>query len=237
LQTLGPQDIAPPALNWKRRETNWWDNQGLYTSLPDVRDIFNHWPVPLGGWKPGHLASVPSFITPDQRQCVRVKSSDDPEHVFVEFPVLISEDESPIVFMYYKEDVIGPHKKWEFDAFTWHKSYKDVPAVNAETAIAALDDDNEQDDTGLPPLDTGGELEEDGEEMPPLDLGPNAIMSVDNLLIKEWVLSEPKIPSNQSDVLQQTFRGLGVHGSSRDDQRGCEDDFDVNGLFADGDGK
>jgi hypothetical protein len=252
LQTLGRHDIAPPALNWKRRETNWWDDQDLYTSHPAIRDTFKYWPAPLGGWKPGHLASVPSFITPDQRQCVCVESSDG-EHVLVRFPVLINEVESPIMFIYCRQDLIGTHVDWDLSAFTWHKAYEYVPAANVETAIAALHDDNEQDDAGLPSfnddgdfeedgvgmpsLDVGGDLQEDGVGMPSLDLGRNAIMDVESLLSKEWVLSEPKMLSNQSDVLQAPIRRLNVHGSSRDDGRGDEEYFDVNALFADGGSK
>jgi hypothetical protein len=236
LQTLGPQDIAPPAVNWKRRETNWWDEQYLYTNHPAIRDTFKYWPVPLEGWKPGHLASVPSFITPDQRQCVCVKRPEGP-HMIVEFPVLINRMESPIVFMYCKEDLSGPHVDWDLSAFTWHKAYGEGPAVNVETAIAALHDDNEQDDAGLPSLNVGGNLEEDGVGMPSLDLGRNAITDVESLLNKDWILTEPKIPSNQSDVLQAPISRLNVHGSSRDQGRGDEEDFDVNALFADGGGK
>ncbi len=252
LQTLGPQHIAPPALNWKRRETNWWDDQDLYTSHPAIRDTFKYWPVPLEGWKPGHLASVPSFITPDQRQCVCVERSDD-WHVLVRFPVLINPVEDPIVFMYNKADLSGTHVDWDLSAFTWHKAYGEGPAANVETAIAALHDDNEQDDAGLPSLDVGGDLQEDGVGMrsldvggdlqedgvgmPSLDLGRNSIMGVEFLVHKEWVLSEPKVPSNQSDVLQAPIRRLNVHGSSRDHGRGDEEYFDVNALFADGGSK
>ncbi len=145
-------EVLPPLIPFRRLDMRkvWWNaNWTQYEVNYALKQDFLYWPAPEGGWKPGHLVSVPDEFRPHMflpRSPVRVEQvytqDDGRVRMTVVYPKL-GEMAASLLHPFYEDlpadEILGLPVRWtQPDRYEFHSKNKGVKRARVS------------DDSGMP---------------------------------------------------------------------------------------